>query len=178
MCIALTKAKKWNVWTVISLLIESKVMNLDSSLSLALVIASHLVLMKRIRYAVPALSTKESLFNDCKEEKSGKGLFLLLLVGSWADKLLAKSDVFLCIWEIMQNELHCLVWLHRYVQQLTFKRTFGLSFYFKWDILLSSESVLAPLPYLKDTIITVLTISNERNFWCLHRPGHEVPSSL
>lgn len=129
--------------------IKSKVMNQVSSLSLVLVITSHLVLMKRIRYVVPALSATQSLFNDCKEEKSGKSSFLLLLVGFWTDILIAKSDVFLCIWEIMQNEFHCLVWLHRYVQQLTFKWTFGLLFYLNWDILLSSESVLVPFHTLK-----------------------------
>lgn len=67
------------MYTVVRLpwLMERKAMNQVSSPSLAVATVSHLVLLKRNRYIVLAFPTTESLFNDCKEEELGKGLFLL-----------------------------------------------------------------------------------------------------
>lgn len=51
-----------------------------SSLSLALAVARHLVLVKENKWAGPSFATTESLSNDCKEEKLGKEFFLLSIL--------------------------------------------------------------------------------------------------
>lgn len=56
------------------------------------------------------------------------------------------------------------------------KWTFGITFYFNWASL-KNQFLPHFILLLKDPIIAVLTAANERKFWCLNRPGHEIHPS-